>query len=138
MARLNANLANYESQDGFDCLPPGWYQATVIDSEIKDGPKGPYINWTWQIEGKSNRVWDVMSLANDVSMQRLKTMATCCGHKNPNYIADTEELHGMRCNIRLKVESDPDGRYENKNKITAFKKAEGTGTAGTVPKMPWE
>lgn len=153
MAQLNANLTGYESQEGFDCLPPGWYPATVIDSEIKEGSKGPYINWTWGIDGKPNKVWDIMSIGNEISMQRLKTMATCCGHKNPNYIADTEELHGMKCLIRLKVESDPSGKYDDKNKISAFKAVNGNGKKAVEqvngaknsepaksdnPKMPWE
>ncbi len=121
MAVLNANLDNYTEQEAFEVLPAGWYEAEVVDSEIKEGSAGPYINWTFAIIGKPNKIWDVMSLGNDISMKRLKTLAVCAGHPNPNFISDTEELHGKRCKVRLKIETDDSGKYDPKNKISAFK-----------------
>jgi hypothetical protein len=158
MARVNADLSNYDTQKNFEPLPPGWYEAVVLDSEIKQGPKGSYINWTFGIVGHPNRIWDVMSLGNEVSMQRLKTMAKCCGHKNPNYLADTEELHGMKCAVKLKIEIDESGQYGPKNKIGGFKSLNENIVAASPelppaavaaraqqakgqtenPKMPWE
>jgi len=131
----------------------------VIDSEIKDGPKGNYIDWTYEIVGKPNRIWDVMSLSNSVSMSRLKSLAVACGLHNPNFIADTEELHGREFMVRLKIEEDENGQYEPKNKATAFKAVEEscvkpvsfqqpridahiasskTSTQSQQPRMPWE
>ncbi|MGD9216518.1 MAG: DUF669 domain-containing protein [Desulfobacteraceae bacterium] len=121
MAQLNANLTNYESETGFDVLPPGWYHAKVIDSAIKQGNKGPYINWTYEIVGRPNRVWDIMSTGNEFSMKRLKSLAVCAGHPNPNFIADTEELHGKEFLVQLKIEKDPSGQYGDKNKASGFK-----------------
>ncbi len=160
MAQLNANLTDYEAQEGFDCLPPGWYTATITDSEIKTGKTSgkQYIQWTFQIDGKPNRIWHTTSLGNDVSMRILKTMATCCGHRNPNYIADTEELHGKRCQVKLAIEKDDNGDYDPKNVIKAFKpsiQSQANQQAGIIPtaavieqqqqiepaktpKMPWE
>ena len=150
MAQLNANLSEYDTQESFDVLPPGEYAAQVVDSEIKEGAKGPYINWTFQVAGKPNKIWDVMSLGNEVSMKRLKTLATCAGHVNPNYIADTEELHGKAIVLKLKVETDETGQYAPKNKVAGFrslKKAPATvppphvvdtPQPQTPPKMPWE
>jgi hypothetical protein len=78
-------------------------------------------------------------------------MAIACGHKNPNFIADTEELHGLQCMVKLKIETDETGKYEPKNAISAFKPIEGvaagpalvaTPEAKAAPapkaKMPWE
>jgi hypothetical protein len=159
MAQINANLANYETQESFSPLPPGEYKATVMDSEIKQGGKGPYINWTFKISGHPNKVWDIMSLGNDISMQRLKTLAVACGHKNPNYIADTEELHGKYFIVKLKIEIDETGQYAPKNKVAGFKCVEKPGgnggsipadvppahiaasavaSAPAKPKMPWD
>ena len=151
MAQLNANLANVEGQLGFEILPAGWYRARVTDSEIKEGPKGNYIAWTFEIIGKPNKVWDRMSMSNEISMQRLKGMAIACGHKNPNFIADTEELHGLQCMVKLKIETDETGKHEPKNAISAFKPIDGvaagpalvaTPEAKAAPttkaKMPWE
>ena len=153
-AQLNANLTNIDGQIGYTPLVPGWYLAKVVDSEIKEGPKGNYIRWTFEIAGKPNKVWDTMSLGNEISMKRLKGLAIAAKHKNPNYIADTEELHGKECMIRLKVETDPSGQYEPKNTISAFKPADGNGAVPTqiaaaapveaeIPaaqpaRMPWE
>ena len=154
MAAINQDLSQYEAQEGFDILAPGWYPAEISDSEIKDGKKGAYINWTLQIIGKPNKIWMVTSLGNEVSLKILKTMATCCGHKNPSYIADTEELHGKKCMIKVKIKTDPEGVYEPKNEISAFKAMEGVLPANvpaafvaaattppgntTKPVMPWE
>jgi Protein of unknown function (DUF669). len=102
MAQINAKLENYEAQDGFDVLPPGWYSAEIIDSEVKQSRKGNnYIKWTFKVIGHANHIWHNTVLGNDIAMKILKTMAKCCNHKNPNYIADTEELHGKRCQIKL-------------------------------------
>ena len=146
MAQLNADMTNYDTQEGFEPLKAGWYEAEIQDSEIKKGPSGPYINWTFGIVGFPNRVWDVMSLGNSVSMQRLKTLCKCAGHPNPNYLADTEEIHGKRCLVRLKIEVDESGQYDPKNRVSAFKPFEATPTlpqetaaaapAGTLPSPP--
>ena len=133
MAQLNANLSNIEGQIGFENLPPGWYRARVEDSEIKEGPKGNYVAWTFQIVGKPNKVWDRMSLSNEISMKRLKGLAIACGHKNPNFIADTEELHGLECMVRLKIETDDTGQYEPKNAISAFKPLDGNAPTMAAP-----
>jgi hypothetical protein len=153
MAQLNADLSNYEIQERPDPLPPGWYEAVVYNSEIKEGPSGPYINWDYAIVGKPNHVYDIMSLTNDVSKVRLKTLAACCSHPNPNYLADTEELHGKTFMVKLKIEVDESGQYAPKNKATAFKAKNGNGnkSASVAPapqpqpqqpaqiqKMPWQ
>ena len=46
MAKVNADLSNYETQERPDPLQPGWYEAVVHNSEIKQGPSGPYITWS--------------------------------------------------------------------------------------------
>jgi hypothetical protein len=151
MAQLNANLANVDGQIGFEILPAGWYRLRVANSEIKEGPKGNYISWNFEVVGKPNKIWDIMSLGNEISMQRLKGMAIACGHKNPNFIADTEELHGLECMGKIKIKKDDSGEYEPKNVISAFKPIEGvaagpalvaTPEAKAAPapkaKMPWE
>jgi hypothetical protein len=154
MAQLNLNLSGVNAQLSIPPLPPGWYRARVTDSEIKEGPKGNYIAWTLEIIGKPNKVWDRMSLSNEISQKRLKGLAIACGHRNPDFIADTEELHGKECMVRLKIEEDETGQYEPKNAVSAFKAIDGavptvaaastTATAAPAapaiakPRMPWE
>lgn len=126
MAQINANLSEYEAEEKLSPLPPGWYEAEVSDSEIKQGKTSGnmYIQWEFQVIGKPNKVWMTTVLGNDIAMKILKTMATCLGHRNPNYIADTEELHGRRCQIRLVIKTDPNGDYDAKNEVKGFKPIE--------------
>lgn len=124
MAELNINLSNTEAQETLKPLPPGWYEAEITDSEIKQGAKGNYIRWTFDIVGHPQKVWEIMSLNPDgeaVGLKKLKTLAVVSGHPDPNYIRDTEDFHGRTCQVRLKIEEDATGAYEPKNKITAYK-----------------
>jgi len=136
MALLNAELSSYEAQEGFDLLPPGWYDAEIVDSEIKEGAKGNYINWTFQIIGKPNKVWEIQTLGHEVGLKKLKTLAVCAGHPNPNFISDTEELHGKKCKVRLKIEKDETGKYEDKNRISAFKPMDASNRQPTTMNPP--
>jgi len=133
MAELNISLANTEAQETLKPLPPGWYEAQITDSEIKEGAKGNYIRWTFDILGHPNKVWEIMSLNNEgeaVGLKKLKTLAVVSGHPDPNFIRDTEEFHGRKCQVRLKIEEDATGAYEPKNKITAYKPTGSNGSNG--------
>jgi hypothetical protein len=124
MAELNIGLSNVEAQESLKPLAPGWYEAEITDSELKQGAKGTYIRWTFDIIGHPNKVWEIMSLNPDgeaVGLKKLKTLAVVSGHPDPNFIRDTDEFHGKRCQVRLKIEEDATGAYEPKNKISAFK-----------------
>jgi len=145
MPQVNIDLTGYDVQEGFDPLPGGWYRARIAGSELKDGSKGQYISWTFEIVGHPNRVWDVMSLGNDVARIRLKTLATCIGHPNPNYINDTDPFHGKECFVKLKVQEDPG--YDAKNKMSGFKPLDEKKASPPPPEaaqpasgeqMPWE
>lgn len=159
MAQLNKDLSGYDIQVGFAVRPPGWYPAKIVDSKIGQSSKAPYIQFEFEIEdGKPGRVWEIMSLASTktkngstveaITMSKLKTLATCAGHRNPNFIADTEELHGLRCMVKLKIEKND--TYGDQNKISAYQALEKQTfktTASTDPgpynkpaaeKMPWE
>jgi hypothetical protein len=153
MAQINVDLQGHSIQEGFELLSPGLYEAEVVDSEICNGPNGKYIKWTWQIIDKPNKVWDFMSIENDVSKSRLKTMAVCCKHPNPNFITNTDDFHGKRCLVKLIVKKDPNNEYPDQNRITSFKPLNGSQLSlSTQPqnskdadpklqqeqKMPWE
>jgi hypothetical protein len=144
MAEINVNLSQNEVQEGFELLPPGDYHVRITNSIVKSGNKGQYIQWEFSVIGKPNKIWDIMSLNNSISLNRLKTLATVAGHKNPNYIRDTSELHGLECMIHVKVETDATGQYEPKNKVTSFKAIEKQVIKPAIPKqqdqpvqMPW-
>jgi hypothetical protein len=102
----------------------------------------------------NRKLFDRFVISNDVAMSRLKTLATVVGHKNPNFIRDTEELHGGKCSVRVKIDDAKDG-YEPKNAIVSFKPLNGKTLSPPVqespapsqpqpetekskPKFPWE
>lgn len=135
MAELNINLSNTEAQETLKPLPPGWYEAEITDSEIKQGTKGNYIRWTFDIFGHPHKVWEIMSLNNEgeaVGLKKLKTLAVVSGHPDPNFIRDTDEFHGRKCQVRLKIEEDATGAYEPKNKITAYKPSASNGKPSAI------
>lgn len=44
---------------------------------------------------------DIFTLGEDSSMSRMKTLAVAARCPNPDFIGDTEELHGLRCRVRV-------------------------------------
>jgi hypothetical protein len=67
-----------------------------------------------------------------VGLKKLKTLAVVSGHPDPNFIRDTDEFHGKRCQVRLKIEEDATGAYEPKNKISAYKPSTSNGKTSTI------
>jgi len=130
MALLNANLEGFQEQDDFSPVPPGEYLVTIVDSEVKSAKSSgnPMAVFTFEILGptcRNRKLWDRFVLGNEVAMSRLKGLAKAVGHRNPNFIRDTEELHGLRCLVRVKIE-EQDG-YDPKNVVTSFKPLESGG-----------
>lgn len=123
MAVFNADLTPYEAQNNYAPLPPGEYPVEIVDSELKRSKAGNLMaRFTFSVFGTSyagRKLWDQFVIGNEVAMRRLKSLATACGHRNPNFIGDTEELHGLRCVVRVKTE-EQEG-YEPRNVITNFK-----------------
>jgi hypothetical protein len=129
MALLNANLQGVQAQD-FTPIPPGPYKSVIANSEVKESSKNNMmLKLTFMIcdGGPHNgrQVFEQFVLSSPVAMSRLKSLALCAGHPNPDYIQDSEELHGLEVIINVKLEIDKTGQYEPKNKISSFKKPEG-------------
>lgn len=139
MAVIQQDLSNTKPQD-FSPIPPGLYRATVVDSEVGRSDAGNNrIKWEWEVTDEQysgRKLWDYMVLQGSdesvrIGQSRLKAMAEACGHPNPNFINDTEDLHGLECLVKLGIKKGKDG-YDDSNKITAFKPL----TSGGVPASP--
>jgi hypothetical protein len=129
MALLNANLQNVQAQD-FTPIPPGAYKSVIMNSEVAQSKSGnTMLKVAFMVAdgGPHNgrQVFEQFVLSSPVAMSRLKSLALCAGHPNPDYIRDSEELHGLEVIINVKLEIDKTGQYEPKNKISSFKKPEG-------------
>ena len=150
MALLGVDLSGLKEQEGFSVLPPGEYDVQVEDSKEDLGPKGRYIQMTFQVIGHPGKVWETFSVNSEFAMSRMKTLAKCAGHPNPSGMRDTAELHGKMVRVKLKIEHDETGKYDDKNRISAFLAPKNGAVGATpcapiapaapaqAPKMPWE
>ena len=119
MVQLNSHLEQYAPLENFRLLPPGEYRVQITRSELKETRNGgPVLSLTYEIrEGafQGRRVWDYLRLwhANpvtaEIAMRRLKSIATASGCPNPNYIADSSELHGREMRIKVSIRRDECG-----------------------------
>lgn len=139
MGQINANLQNYEEYEDLSPVPPGEYLVRVSDSVVKEAKSSGNImaEFTMDILGPAyagRKLWDRFVLNNDVALRRMKTFAKAAGHRNPNFVKDTEEFHGLKVLVRVKIE-EQDG-YEAKNVIAAYKPANGYGTEKPVTSPP--
>lgn len=130
MAIINANLSNVKASGNFEPLPPGEYQVKIVDSDVvttKSGKPMLKVEMTVEDNGASGfsahligrKIWEQFVLENEIARSRLKGMASAAGHPHPDMIRDSEELHGLRLGIRVKIENDE--QFGPRNKITTFK-----------------
>jgi hypothetical protein len=119
---------NTETEEGtsYDLLPPGKYAAEIDDASVvttKNG-EGQLVKLRWRIvEGDcENRVVFQQILIQHTSAdaqkfgrQRFKDVASACDIKDP--ITDLEVLKYKKCSIKVAVEKDKDGVYDDKNII---------------------
>jgi hypothetical protein len=158
MALINQNLTDVKEQQGV--IPAGEYRVSVFSSEVKQAKSSgaAMATFAFQLTGNAALngllIWDHFVLNNSVAQSRLKALAVAAGHPNPNFIKDTEELHGRTLLVRVTVTKDD--TYGEQNRITAFKKikdassaADATGAALPPPppslaaaapkgKTPWD
>lgn len=90
----------------FDLLEPGDYDVTIVDTmlkQTKDGRK----QFTVVLETDSGRrIYGHCPLHLDFGLIRFKRLLLACGHPTPDRINDTEELHGRRCRVRVKIKGE--------------------------------
>lgn len=126
MAFIDLNLSNVQAQESIEPVPPGLYHVSVEDTDFAFAKSSgaPMLKITFNIEDgdfAGRKLFDNYMLNHEVGMKRLKALAVASNHPNPSYIADSEEFHGLECLAKVKLETDPEGKYDPKNKISYFK-----------------
>jgi len=129
MANLGGNYdaSNGDTMETRDVLPAGEYIAALVKSERKDAKTvgNAYINCEFEVqdgEFQGRRFWTMLNLWNsneqavEIAQRELNSLMHACGKLS---IMDTEELHGIPCRIRLKVQ--PDDNYGPQNRVTGYK-----------------
>ncbi len=125
MPQVNMNMSNVEPDAGFDPIPPGEYQLQVVDSDVKTSSGGNLMAvFTYEVVGEQyagRKLFDHFVLNNDIATKRLKSLCVACGHPNPDFLGNTEELHGKTFLAKVKIERDKSGKYDDQNKVSTYK-----------------
>lgn len=152
--KLGLDLSSVEvkAASGYNVVPTGEYDVVVTKAEIKETKSGGsmlILGYEVQAGEQAGKVIKhTMNIVNQsaeatrIGLETLKRVAIATGHKNPNKIADTDELLNKNPFLVIVEETD-DGQYKN-NKIKAVVKTsveadtsfEAPKTA-PVAKKPW-
>lgn len=137
MPQVNMNMSNVDPDAGFDPIPPGEYQLQVVDSDVKESSNGNLMAvFTYEVVGEQyggRKIFDHFVLGNDIALKRLKSLCVACGHPNPDFLANTEELHGKVFLAKVKIERDKSGNYSDQNKVSTYKPLTQAGQGGAAP-----
>ena len=133
MAQLDQSYNSEENNEssGFSVIPEGNYHVMIDKSEWKDtkAGTGKYINFQMKVvdgEYAGRVLFDILNLINpnpvavDIARKTLNSMCQACGLTN---VEDTDELHGIVFEVKVKVEEGT-GDNPDRNKIAAYLPAE--------------
>jgi hypothetical protein len=114
------------SGGNYDCLPAGWYVATIHNAEIKQtkAGTGKYIAVRYDITGPSHEGRVVYGNINTdnanpeaerIGRTQLRSIMEAIGIAR---LSNTDQLIGGTLKIKLKIKSDP--QYGDKNEVSGF------------------
>lgn len=152
--KLGLDLTSVEvkAASGYNVVPTGEYDVVVTKAEImetKSGGSMLILGYEVQSGDQAGKtIKHTMNIVNQsaeatrIGLESLKRVAIATGHKNPNKIADTDELLNKNPFLVI-VEEVQDGEYKN-NKIKAIVKTSVEADtsfeapkASTTVKKPW-
>ena len=133
MVDFSFNAEEFPDLGGdFEPLPPGWYQAMAVDSDMAQNKSGTgeRLNFQFQIlkpeKFANRRVFLGLNIKHENSMAQeiaQKELAAFCRAAKKINMRNTEELHGVPVLVKLRIDPGND-RYEPRNEIRAFKPAD--------------
>ena len=149
------NLGNFNAEDvepstGFDPIPAGWYDAMIVDSEMRDtkAGTGQYLQLRLDVINGDyvNRVlFARLNLTNtnqtavDIAQRELSAICRAVGVMSPQ---DSIDLHDKPIKIKVAIRPARDG-FEANNDIKAYAAADSSTPAAPAdnnsrPLKPWE
>jgi hypothetical protein len=122
-----------EEGSHFDLIPPGEYVAEIIEAEIKQPRSGDghMLALTWRIsEGdfEGRQVWESLCFqhsneqAQTIARRKLKDICIACGIEEQ--ITDPEVFKFKSARVRIGVQVDKSGAYDDSNKISRVRSLE--------------
>ena len=125
MAFINLNLNDVEAQTVFDPIPEGDYRVKLVDTGVFTSKAGnTCVKAVFEVMGEKfagRKIFENFTMTSQVGKSRFKSMLVAGGHKNPDFIEDTEEAHGMELVASIGIERDE--QWGDKNRVKSFKKA---------------
>lgn len=127
-----------QSDNNYELVPAGWYNATITKAEIKPtkAGTGQYIAIRYDITGPSHQgrvVFGNLNIKNpnpkaeEIGRQQLGDVMRAIGLTR---VTDTDQLISGSLQIKVSVK-ESDGQYEASNEIKGFK-----AINGSQPPMP--
>jgi len=120
------------TQEGskFDLLPVSWYKAQITDASVSQPQSGDGwgINLTWQItegEHEGRYVWQWITVthssaqATAIGRQHFKDLCVATGINEQ--VTDVAVFKFIPCQIRVGIEQDKSGIYDDKNKVSRIR-----------------
>lgn len=114
----------------YEPIPAGWYEASIISSEVKEtkAGNGEYLSLTFSIsenesEFSGRMVWCNLNLVNpnpkavEIARRELSSLCHAVDVLNPE---DSSELHGIPLQIKVKVRPATDN-YPAANDVVGFR-----------------
>ena len=139
MAELVFNGANQEAMDDFSVVPASTYNAQVVKSDVVPTKKkdGTRMNLQFKIidgEFKGRIIFAGYNIDNPnpdaVAISRKEVKSLCDAIGKPDGITDTNQLHNIPLQIKLKIVPAKDG-YPEKNEISFYEPYEGPAAGGS-------
>ena len=132
MAIIDVNLEAVHPELG-QILPAGDYLCRVADSLLIRSRSGrPLLKFIYDVvsgQHAGKRLLDAMLLDHEAGLARLKLLAARAGHPNPNYLHDSDELHGLSFMAKVAVDTDDAGTYPPRNIVKAYRAVPDAGAA---------
>jgi Protein of unknown function (DUF669) len=113
-----------------ECIPPNWYQAQIIESEVRDAlnGNGDYLLAVFEIldgEHRGRRIYQNITLHNqsqqavEIGQRLLTDIYTAIGHTGPT--KDIRVLLFKPVKARVGINRDKDGVYPDRNCVTSVR-----------------
>lgn len=127
--KFNFDASKVEPAKPIDVMPAGDYLSEIVEAEVaqNSSKNGTVLKITEKIiepqEFKGRKVYDTINVSHEsheaerIGQAALSALQHSIGKIQVN---DTNELLNIVHCIRLKIEKDPNGKYSDKNRISAF------------------
>jgi hypothetical protein len=125
--------------NNFDPIPAGWYVGSVRTADMKATKTGgEYLNIGYDVEGPTHSgrvVFGKLNLKNanptaeEIGRAQLGELMRAVGLSK---LTDTDQLIGLRCQIKVKVSPARDG-YDASNDVSGWKASEGGMSSAPRP-----